>query len=147
MTLILTSASCPTPLDLYSEFISLLSSDFLNILLHLIHLKPFRWTAVVHTFNPSNLEREAWRSLRSAWSTKQLPEQLEVHKETLSLKKTKQNKQPPPKKERKKPLEIKLDINEQTSIFLKIWKPVRIPFINIRKKKQKKYLGMGEKST
>lgn len=33
------------------------------------------------------------------------------------------------------------------TLFLKVWKPGRIPFANIRKKKQKKYLGMGEKST
>jgi hypothetical protein len=52
---------------------------------------------VVHTFNPSTWEAEAGRFLSSrlAWSTKWVPGQPELYRETLSWKKqnkTKQNK-------------------------------------------------------
>jgi hypothetical protein len=48
---------------------------------------------VAHAFNPSTLEAEAggFLSLRPAWSTEWVPEQPELHRETLSQ--TKQNKQ------------------------------------------------------
>jgi hypothetical protein len=48
---------------------------------------------VVHTFNPSTWEAEAggFLSLRPAWSTKWVPGQPELHRETMS-RKTKQNK-------------------------------------------------------
>jgi hypothetical protein len=41
---------------------------------------------VVHTFNPSTQEAEAGRYLssRPVWSTEQVPEQLGLHRETLS---------------------------------------------------------------
>jgi hypothetical protein len=51
---------------------------------------------VMHAFNPSTWEAEAggFLSSRPAWSTKWVPGQLELHRETLSWKKnkTKQNK-------------------------------------------------------
>jgi hypothetical protein len=60
-------------------------------------LKPyFQLGVVVHTFNPSTQEAEAGRFLssRPAWSTKGVPGQPGLHRETLFLKKqkTKQNK-------------------------------------------------------
>jgi hypothetical protein len=52
---------------------------------------------VVHAFNPSTREAEAggFLSLRPAWSTKGVPGQPGLYRETLSQKKnkTKQNKQ------------------------------------------------------
>jgi hypothetical protein len=49
---------------------------------------------VLHAFNPSTWEAEAggFLSLRPAWSTKQVPGQPGLHRETLSQNKTKQNK-------------------------------------------------------
>ena len=46
---------------------------------------------MVHAFNPSFWEAEAGRSLslRLAWSIEQAPGQPGLHRETLSLKKTK----------------------------------------------------------
>jgi hypothetical protein len=46
---------------------------------------------VVHTFNPNTCEAEAggFLSSRSAWSTKWVPGQPGLHKETLSQKKKK----------------------------------------------------------
>jgi hypothetical protein len=79
------------------------------------------WVVVVHAFNPSTWESEAGRFLNSrpAWSTKLVPGQPGLYRETMSQKnnnnkkkkkkkkqKTKQNKkkkkkknQPPPKKD------------------------------------------------
>ena len=53
----------------------------------------------VYTFSPSTQETEAGRSLclRPAWSTKNVPGQPGLHRETLSQNKTKQNN----KKEKK----------------------------------------------
>jgi hypothetical protein len=54
------------------------------------------WAVVVHAFNPSTWEAEAGRflSLRPAWSTKWVPGQPGLYRETLSWKKTKtKNKQ------------------------------------------------------
>ena len=50
---------------------------------------------VVRTFNPSIWEAEAGRFLssRQAWSTEGVPGQPELHRETLSGKKQKTNKQ------------------------------------------------------
>jgi hypothetical protein len=47
---------------------------------------------VVHAFNPSTWEAEAGRFLssRPAWSTKLVPGQPELHRESLSQKKQKQ---------------------------------------------------------
>jgi hypothetical protein len=49
---------------------------------------------VVHAFNPSTWKAEAGRSLssRPAWSTKWVPGQPELYRETLSQKTKKQNK-------------------------------------------------------
>jgi hypothetical protein len=48
----------------------------------------FKPGVVMHTFNPSTWEAEAGRFLssRSAWSTKWVPGQPELHRETLSQK-------------------------------------------------------------
>jgi hypothetical protein len=50
---------------------------------------------VAHSFNPSTWEAEAggFLSSKSAWSTKCIPEQPEVHRETLSRKTKQTNKQ------------------------------------------------------
>jgi hypothetical protein len=52
------------------------------------HIKNIKYgqVVVVHTFNPSTQEAEAV-SLRPAWSTEQVPEQPELHRETFSWKK------------------------------------------------------------
>jgi hypothetical protein len=49
---------------------------------------------VAHTFNPSTWEAEAGRSLssRPAWSTKWVPGQPGLHRETLSRKTKKKKK-------------------------------------------------------
>jgi hypothetical protein len=46
----------------------------------------YSWAVVAHAFNPSTWEAEAGRFLssRSAWSTKWVPGQLGLHRETLS---------------------------------------------------------------
>jgi hypothetical protein len=51
---------------------------------------------VVHTFNPSTWEAEAggFLSSRPAWSTKLVPVQPGLYRETLSRKTNKQTKQP-----------------------------------------------------
>jgi hypothetical protein len=55
---------------------------------------------VAHTFNPSTWEAEAGRFLssRPAWSTKRVPEQPGLYRETLS-RKTKKRKKKRKKKE------------------------------------------------
>lgn len=53
---------------------------------------PHQFT-VVHIFNPDIQEAEAGESLRTAWSTKQIPRQQgQFQRETLSPKTTKQQK-------------------------------------------------------
>jgi hypothetical protein len=58
---------------------------------------------VTHVFNPSTQEAEAGRFLcsRPPWSTKLVPGQLGIYKETLSPK-TKQNKTKKPKQQKNK---------------------------------------------
>jgi hypothetical protein len=53
------------------------------------------WAVVAHTFNPSTWEAEAggFLSSRPAWSTEWVPEQPGLHRETLSQKNQKPNKQ------------------------------------------------------
>jgi hypothetical protein len=61
----------------------------------LILVNTFCWAVVTHTFNPSTREAEAggFLSSRPAWSTKWVPGQLGLHRETLSRKQNKtQNK-------------------------------------------------------
>jgi hypothetical protein len=59
---------------------------------------------VEHAFNPSTREAEAggFLSLRPAWSTKWVPGQPELYRETLSGKKQKTNKQKTKTKQNKK---------------------------------------------
>jgi hypothetical protein len=60
------------------------------------------WAVVVHTFNPSAREAEAGRFLssRPAWSTKWVPGQPGLHRETLS--RTPRNPSPKEKKKERK---------------------------------------------
>jgi hypothetical protein len=56
--------------------------------------KPENLMVVMHAFNPSTGEAEAggFLSSRAAWSTKWVPGQPGLHRETLSQKKNQQNK-------------------------------------------------------
>jgi hypothetical protein len=58
-------------------------------------LKRIHWAVVAHSFNPSNQETEGGGSVssRSAWHTKQVPGQAELHRATLSQKQNKTKKQ------------------------------------------------------
>jgi hypothetical protein len=77
---------------------------------------------VVHTFNPNTQEAEAGRFLRSrpAWSTKLVPGQPGLHRETLSWKTKKTNKQKhkktkkPTKQTNKQKTKTKQQQNKQT---------------------------------
>ena len=67
---------------------------------------------VVHIFDPSNRGAEAGRSLRSSWSTEQVPGQpRRLHRETVSNK-TKQNPKGWENKERKRKKEGNGGINK-----------------------------------
>jgi hypothetical protein len=59
---------------------------------------------VAHTFNPSTWEAKAGRFLSSssAWSTKQVPGQPGLHRETLFQKKKKKKKRKERKEEKRK---------------------------------------------
>ena len=59
---------------------------------------------VAHSFNHSTWEAEAGGSLRlrPAWSTKRVPGQRGLHRETLSQKKQKTNKQQQKTKQKRK---------------------------------------------
>jgi hypothetical protein len=54
----------------------------------------YGWAVVVHAFNPSTWEAEAGRFLssRPAWSTKGVPGQPGLHRETLSRKTEKEKR-------------------------------------------------------
>jgi hypothetical protein len=64
---------------------------------------------VAHAFNPSTREAEAggFLSSRGAWSTKRVPGQPGLHRETLCRKKQKQKKNKKKKKQKQKKWERK----------------------------------------
>jgi hypothetical protein len=77
------------------------------------------WVVVVaHAFNPSTWEAEAGRflSLRPAWSTKWVPGQPGLHRETLSQKKKKKINQPANQPYKQKTLQM-AEINYPTADY------------------------------
>jgi hypothetical protein len=81
---------------------------------------------VVHTFNPSTREAEAgeFLSLRPAWSTKWVPGQPGLHRETLSQKtkqnKTKQNKTKKQKQNKQRIIHLQMEPHVGCH-FVEIW--------------------------
>jgi hypothetical protein len=60
----------------------------------LLLIKTFCRAVVAHAFNPSTWEAEAGKFLssRPAWSTKRVPGQSGLHRETMSRQQQQQNK-------------------------------------------------------
>jgi hypothetical protein len=84
---------------LYSLFVCFLTSCKVVMFLYIVHAylqqeKQNTLGVVAHAFNLSTREAETGRfqSLRPAWSTKWVPGQPGLYRETLSWKKQKQNK-------------------------------------------------------
>jgi hypothetical protein len=76
---------------------------YLHITINKSFKKPKQPGMVVHAFNPSTREAEAGGFLgsRPAWSTKWVPGQPGLYRETLSQKNKQTNKKPKPNKNKK----------------------------------------------